>query len=253
MSDHQDTIAAFNQLQRSFHNHLLHFMIFFMITGLPLLSTSFSFLGSLFAIPHDSLGGAYLNLATSGLTDNERLSAGLQVARVIHRLTALFFILMAIPFVAVQLVHIRNWSIWPEDRWSVSAFFEGIKGLWINYFSFGHVRIGKFNIGQKLFAWTMIVAISAITASGFVLMFREHFPERFQEFSRFVHAPSFVIIGVFLIVHLYLALLPMNRQSLYAMFGDGNLPIDYVRSHHPIWYENLTGKKGPEPTPAENE
>jgi hypothetical protein len=35
------------------------------------------------------------------------------------------------------------------------------------------------------------------------------------------------------------------------MFRDGQLPIDYVRSHHPIWYEKLTGKKIPEPTPAE--
>jgi formate dehydrogenase subunit gamma len=58
-----------------------------------------------------------------------------------------------------------------------------------------------------------------------------------------VHAASFVVIGVFLIVHLYLSLLPMNRQALNAMFGDGSLPIDYVKSHHPIWYEKLTGKR----------
>jgi hypothetical protein len=34
----------------------------------------------------------------------------------------------------------------------------------------------------------------------------------------------------------------MNRQALNAMFGDGRLPIDYVKSHHQIWYEKLTGK-----------
>ncbi|NTV43599.1 MAG: twin-arginine translocation signal domain-containing protein [Syntrophobacteraceae bacterium] len=36
---------------RWFHNHLLHFMVFFIITALPILSPSFSFLASLFAIP----------------------------------------------------------------------------------------------------------------------------------------------------------------------------------------------------------
>jgi formate dehydrogenase subunit gamma len=251
MSDNQKTIVAFTQLQRSFHNHLLHFMVFFIITGLPLLSTSFSFLGSLFAIPYDFLGSVYTDLATSGLTDNERLALGLQVARVIHRVTALFFVIMAIPFVAVQLIHIRSWAIWPEDSWRPATFFNGIKGLWVNYIAFGHARVGKFNVGQKLFAWTMIVTITAITASGFVLMFRDLFSQGIQEFCRFMHAASFVIIGVFLLVHLYLSLLPMNRQSLYAMFRDGRLPIDYVRSHHPIWYEKLTGKKIPEPTPAE--
>jgi formate dehydrogenase subunit gamma len=251
MNEHSKTIVAFTQLQRSFHNHLLHFMIVFIITGLPLLSTSFSFLGSLFAIPYDFFGSVYTDLAASGLTDNERLSAGLQVARGIHRITALFFVIMAIPFVVVQLIHIRSWAIWPEDSWGPAAFFRGIKGLWDNYVSFKHVRIGKFNVGQKLFAWTMIAAIVAITASGFVLMFRDLFSQGTQEFSRFVHAASFVIIGVFLIVHLYLSLLPMNRQSLNAMFEDGRLPIDYVKSHHPIWHEKLTGEKRSKPASAE--
>ena len=57
----------------------------------------------------------------------------------------------------------------------------------------------------------MIVAITAITLSGFVMMFRNIFTQGIQEGCRFVHAASFVIIGVFLIVHLYIILLPMNR------------------------------------------
>ncbi len=247
VSNNKETIVAFTRLQRSFHSHLLHFMIFFIITGLPLLSTSFSFLGSLFAIPYDFMGSVFTDLSTSGMTDNQRLAAGLQVARIIHRLTALLFIIMAIPFVAVHLAQIKNWAIWPEKSWSPVAFFDGIKGLWVNYISLGHARFGKFNVGQKLFAWTMIVAITAITASGFVLMFRDFFSQGTQEFCRFVHAASFVVIGVFLVVHLYLSLMPMNRQALDAMFGDGSLPIDYVKSHHPIWYEKLTGKS-PEST-----
>jgi len=251
MNEHPETIVAFTQLQRSYHNHVLHYMIFFIITGLPLLSTSFSFIGSFFAIPYDFLGGAYPVLSASGLTDNERLSAGLQVARVIHRITALLFVVHTIPFVVVQLIHVRSWAIWPEDSWGPAALFRGIKGLWVNYVCFGHVRIGKFNVGQKLFAWTMILAVTAITLSGFVLMFRDQFSEGVQEFSRLVHAASFVTIGVFLIVHLYLALLPMNRPPLYAMFRDGGLPTDYVRSHHAIWYENLTGKRRIDPKPAE--
>ncbi len=242
LSKDTETIIAFTRFQRSFHNHLLHFMIFFIITGLPLLSTSFSFLGSLFAIPYDFMGSVYTDLSTSGMTDNERLALGLQVARGIHRLTALVFVLMAIPFVIVQLKQIRNWAIWPEESWGPMAFIEGIKGLVTNYILLGHARFGKFNVGQKMFAWTLILTIPAITASGFVLMFRDSFSRDIQELCRLVHAASFVVIGVFLIVHIYLALIPMNRQALNAMFGDGSLPMDYVKSHHPIWYEKITGK-----------
>ncbi len=243
MSKPPETIIAFTRLQRSYHNHLLHFMVFFIITGLPLFSTSFSFIGSLFAIPYDFLGGAVTDLSTTGMTDSQRLAVGLQVARVIHRLTALLFIIMTVPFVVVQLTQIRTWAIWPEDSWSPATFIDGIKGLWINYVALGHARFGKFNVGQKLFAWTMIAAITAITVSGFVLMFRDLFTQDIQEFCRLVHAASFVVIGIFLVVHLYLSLLPMNRQALNAMFGDGSLPLDYVKSHHPIWYEKLTGNR----------
>jgi len=81
-------------------------------------------------------------------------------------------------------------------------------------------------------------------------MYRDFFSQGTKEFCRFAHVASFVIIGVLLIVHLYLFLLSMNRQSLYAMFDDGRLPIDYIKSHHPIWYEKLTGKR-PELTSTE--
>lgn len=248
VSKEPQTIIAFTRLQRSFHNHLLHFMIFFIISGLPLLSTHFSFLGSIFAIPYEFIGSVANDFSTSGMTDNERLAIGLQVARVIHRLTALLFIIMAIPFAIVQLIGIKNWAIWPEYSWGPMAFLEGNKALISNYVLLRHARFGKFNVGQKIFAWTMIFVITAITVSGFVLMFRGFFPQAVQELSRFVHAASFVIIGVFLIVHLYLSLLPMNRQALNAMFGDGSLPIDYVKSHHEIWYEKLTGKKTEPPS-----
>ena len=127
LSKNPETVIAFTRLQRSFHNHLLHFMIFFIITGLPLLSTSFSFLGSLFALPYDFLGTVVNDFSTSGMTDNERLALGLQVARVIHRLTALLFVIMTIPFIIVQLIGIKKWAIWPEDSWSPEAFFDGIK------------------------------------------------------------------------------------------------------------------------------
>ena len=93
------------------------------------------------------------------------------------------------------------------------------------------------------FALTMIVSIVAITVSGVVLMFRGLFSQGVQEFSRFVHAASFVAIGVFLVVHIYLSSIPMNRQAMKAMFGDGKMPMDYVLHHHPIWYEKLTGRK----------
>lgn len=243
MTDHNNKILAFTRLQRSYHNHLIHFMVLFFVTGLPLLSSHFSAIGYLFALPFDFLGTTFPDLATSGVLPDERLAVGLQVCRVIHRITALFFVIMSIPFVVVELSKIREWAIWPEYSWNPAELIQGFKGLWTNYVALGHARFGKFNVGQKLFAWTMIGAVTAITVSGFVLMFRGIFPQELQELSRFIHAASFILIAIFLIIHLYLALLPMNRKARNAMFDDGYLPVDYVENHHPIWYEKLSRKK----------
>jgi cytochrome b subunit of formate dehydrogenase len=30
---------------------------------------------------------------------------------------------------------------------------------------------------------------------------------------------------------------------MYAMFREGTLPTEFVKHHHPIWCEKLTGKK----------
>ncbi|MGV8075347.1 MAG: cytochrome b/b6 domain-containing protein [Syntrophobacteraceae bacterium] len=243
MSNQREEVLAFTKGTRSFHNHLLHFMVFFIITGLPIFSPSFSFLASLFAIPYDFLGSVNPGqaLATTGLTDNERLAFGLQAARVIHRVIALFFVIMAIPFVVVQLKEVRRWIIWPEDRWSFAALIDGVKALITEYVFLKPARIGQFNVGQKLLTWVMIFAVPSITVSGFVLMFRDQFSPGAQEFFRFVHAASFVIIGVMLLLHIYLATSPLNRAAFHAMFGDGALPLDHVQEHHPIWYEKLKG------------
>lgn len=243
MNHDQQTVLAFTRGTRSFHNHLLHFMVFFIITGLPILSPSFGFLASLFAIPYDFLSGLSMDLATTGLTDNEQMALGLQVARAIHRITALLFVIMAVPFVVVQLRSIKQWPIWPEDRWTPAALVDGFKALISEYILLKPARIGQFNVGQKMLTWVMIAAIPIITVSGFVLMFRDQFSQGVQEFSRFVHAASFVVIAVMLLLHVYLALSPLNRKAFHAMFGDGTLPLDHVREHHPIWYEKL---KGPE-------
>lgn len=235
----ETTILAFNGLQRWFHKHIIHFMVIFIITGLPIFSSHFSFLAAFFSVSTDFMGSADPALATLGLTSAERLAGGLQVARVLHRFTALLFLLTAIPFVIHMLINIRQWKLWPDESWSPVSLLKGFSELWKTYILFGHGRFGKFNTGQKLFAWSMIICVIAITGSGFMLMFRDTFSTAAQEQARLVHGISFILIGLLLPVHIYLSLIPMNRHGIRAIFRDGNIPLSIVREHHPIWYEQL--------------
>jgi len=232
-------ITAFSGLQRWFHKHIIHFMVVFIVTGLPVFSLKFSFFASIFSTPYDYINAAGTGLAAIGGTGADRIAEGLQVARVIHRVTALFFILTAIPFALSMLLQIHKWKLWPEESWHPAALIKGFGELWKTYVRFEHGRFGKFNTGQKLFAWLMITAMIVITGSGVVLMFREAFTVAVQEQARFLHAASFVLIALLLPVHLYLSLIPMNRHGLRAIFRDGKMEVATVREHHPLWFEQL--------------
>jgi formate dehydrogenase subunit gamma len=240
MENNTDTfITAFSGLQRWFHKHIIHFMVVFIVTGLPVFSAKFSFLASIFSAPHDYLSVAGTGLSALGETTADRMAGGLQVARVLHRVTALFFLMTAIPFCLAMLATIRTWKLWPEESWSPLALARGLGELWKTYVRFEHGRFGKFNTGQKLFAWLMITAGVAITASGVVLIFRDLFSVSVQEQARFLHAASFVLMAMLLPVHIYLSLIPMNRHGLRAIFRDGQMSVASVRAHHPLWYEQL--------------
>lgn len=225
-------VQAFTGMQRWYHKHIIHFMFFFIITGLPVFSHSFSWLGYLYAVPYDFITGS----------NHIILADGINTARMLHRIIALFFILSSIPFVLVMLKDIKKWQIWPEDKWTIAAMTAGIKEVIFTYTTFKHGNIGKYNVAQKLMAWAIIGCTVGITLSGIGLMFRGEFSLDVQEWLRSLHAVCFVLLCIMMVAHIYFAVFPINRDGLRSMFGDGKLPLEHIKHHHPLWYKKLTKK-----------
>ncbi|UJF18693.1 cytochrome b/b6 domain-containing protein [Vibrio sp. SS-MA-C1-2] len=233
MTNSDTKIQAFNGMQRWYHKHIIHFMFFFIITGLPVFSESFSWIGYIFAIPFDFFSGG----------NSVVLADGLNTARMIHRLTAFFFVLSSIPFIFTMLKDIKKWQIWPEDKWTISALIDGFKQVFYTYSTFKHSQMGKYNVAQKLMAWAIIGSMIGITLSGFGLMFRGMISIELQEICRSLHAICFVALAIMLIVHIYFSTFPMNRDGLKAMFGDGTLTLEQIKHHHPLWYKKIISNK----------
>lgn len=222
-------IEVFSHIQVWYHKHIIHFMIFFILTGLPILSADFKWLAYFYGLPLSIFSDA------TGVT--EVTAVGIQVARVIHRGVALLFILVTIPFAIVMLKDIANWQIWPEKNGG--GLGEGIRQLGNSYVKFEPAKIGKYNLGQKLLAWFLILSMILMTYSGFVLMMRDSFSAGFATLMRGAHAVTFILIAVALIVHLYFAVFPPNRKGFKAMFGDGEMDEEYVKKKHPLWYDKV--------------
>ncbi|PJE78762.1 Formate dehydrogenase, cytochrome b556(fdo) subunit [invertebrate metagenome] len=223
------SIIAFTGIQRFCHKHTIHFILLLAVTGLPVLSHAFSCIAYLFAVPYDFVSHQ----------DNVILADGIMVVRMLHRVLAFLFILMLIPFLIAMLVKIRSWQIWPEQGWKPQYIVEGIRQLFIAYIRFESPNTGKYNMGQKLMAWTIMLTTGVMVISGFILMFRDIFSPELQVYARAGHAIGFVLLMIMLVAHCYFALFPTNRKGLTAMFGDGKLSKLYVRQHHKLWYKKL--------------
>lgn len=220
-------ITVYGNMERFFHSHLVHFVSFLTISGLPVLSHKFDFIAYGAGIP------------VAALTNNQDvLSAGMSFMRFIHYTSAFLLTLMAIPFLFIMLTKLTKLSIWP-DRWGFRAIIDGIGDMWKFYIKQEHVSFGKMNIGQKAFAQLTVICMFILTISGYMLIFRDSFSIEIAAYARGAHAISFVILAIALIVHIYFAVHPTNKNSYKAMFKTGEMDVDFIKDHHGIYYDKL--------------
>jgi formate dehydrogenase subunit gamma len=99
-------------------------------------------------------------------------------------------------------------------------------------------EIGKYNAGQKLAFWMMLISMVALLVSGLVL-WRQFFSHLFSvEMLRamaLLHAVSGVVLIVTIIVHVYAAI--WVKGTIGAM-TKGTVTKAWAKHHHPLWYRS---------------
>ena len=145
----------------------------------------------------------------------------------------------------------------------------------------GHPPAKKFNAGQKLIFWSVVLLGGSISASGLALLFpfelqmfaptfvklnafgvpgwfgMEPLPETLtphaeMQLAQTWHAiVSFVLMGIVL-AHIYIGSLGM--EGAYDAMGSGEVDLNWAKEHHSLWVEEVQAKEGKAPdqaTPAE--
>jgi formate dehydrogenase subunit gamma len=103
---------------------------------------------------------------------------------------------------------------------------------------------GKYNAGQKLMYWSMIVVIAVLLLTG-LAMWRPYFFGVFSAPVRsaagLLHAVTAFVMFVGIGVHVYAAY--WTKGSMRAMTR-GTVSRSWARAHHPGWYQRMiAGKK----------
>lgn len=103
-----------------------------------------------------------------------------------------------------------------------------------------HLKVGKFNAGQKIFGVFIGAATLILGVTGLFIWMPELFPRWIVQLSLMVHGLLFVGSIMFVLIHVYLGTIG-NPGTAEAMLW-GKVTRPWARHHHPKWYKEVTGK-----------
>jgi len=141
-----------------------------------------------------------------------------------------------------------------------------------------HPPAGKFNAGQKLIFWSVIVLGVSISVTGLSLlfpfelpMFAKTFsilnatglpqllgfgeltihlaPHQEMQYAQLWHALVSVVLLAIILAHIYIG--SVGMEGAYDAMGSGEVEEQWAREHHSLWVEEVTAKEIESASPAE--
>ena len=102
---------------------------------------------------------------------------------------------------------------------------------------------GKFNAGQKVLFWVLLVCMLVLLATGVALWrpwIAPLLPVDLLRLSVLLHAVGAAVLVLMVIGHVYMGI--WTKGSIRGMTR-GNVPEDWARLHHPAWHREMTQGK----------
>lgn len=181
----------------------------------------------------------FIALAITGLfLYIPQLGVGAQdgYVRIIHRVAAVIFIAAPLIYFLTNMKDalVITKAIFTPEKDSI----KWIKAAPDYYFGGSEEKMpaqGAMNPGQKLWAITVFLGGIGFVVTGITMWAFKGESSGLFLASVFAHDVLFIVVGSFLLVHIYLgALHPRMTESMYSMIT-GKISIGYAESHHGKW------------------
>lgn len=232
---------------------------------------------------HWLLAGSFILLGITGLISlfgrkvliptfgHEAFSTVALASKWIHNNVSWAFMLALVMIFVMWVVHNL------PDRTDINWILKG-GGI----FTKGHPPARKFNAGQKLIFWSVIVLGTSISITGVALLFPFEFnlfaptfeklnsfgisqavglgelnttlaPHEEMQYAQLWHAiVSFVLMAI-VIAHIYIG--SVGMEGAYDAMGSGEVEEQWAREHHSLWVEEVKAREkqaaSGQATPAE--
>ena len=144
---------------------------------------------------------------------------------------AIMFVLMALRFAGRNRIKARDRRWLSQWRKVINNNEEGVPA------------VGKYNGGQKLLFWVLVVSMLILLLSGIVI-WRAYFSGFFAidliRLASVLHAFFAFVLIASIVVHVYAAI--WVKGSVGAMTS-GKVSGAWARKHHKLWYDEMREKE----------
>lgn len=153
--------------------------------------------------------------------------------------------------------------------WVVHNIPNKLDWQWIKagggIFTKGHPSAKKFNAGQKIIFWTVMVLGVSVSLSGLSLlfpfqmpMFADTFglinsvlgtslptdlaPHEEMQYANIWHSIVAFVMMVAIIAHIYIG--SVGMEGAFDAMGNGQVDLEWARQHHDLWVAEVEAKQG---------
>lgn len=106
-----------------------------------------------------------------------------------------------------------------------------------------HPPARRFNAGQKLVFWSVVLGGAALSFTGVMLLFPEMAGDtETWQLYQVIHAIVAGVLTAIILGHIYIGTLGM--EGAFDAMGTGEVDENWAKAHHSLWVEEMKGRKG---------
>jgi formate dehydrogenase subunit gamma len=107
-----------------------------------------------------------------------------------------------------------------------------------------HPPAYRFNAGQKMIYWFVVLGGIAVAVSGYLLMFPFYGTGvRGMQIAQIVHGIVAVLFVAVMLAHIYIGTIGM--EGAFEAMGTGEVDVNWAKEHHRLWLEQEAARTGP--------
>ena len=107
-----------------------------------------------------------------------------------------------------------------------------------------HPPAYRFNAGQKLIYWIVVLGGGAVAISGYLLMFPFYGTGiAGMQLAQIVHGVVAVLFVAAMLGHIYIGTIGM--EGAFEAMSEGTVDVNWARQHHSLWLQEEMARTGP--------